>query len=153
MILNFVPFKAAGFAESVNADFIPDSNQFSRLIFSTGSEVIAIGSPNFVIGNDSLGILTRKFDWWLPVTVDVVYQTGETTQDVDQEFHYYFDLVRSWSFYFHHITEKQINLLRPYASAAASTADATSLTSETPLATTRFHAPNCPSCYLEARIE
>src|ERR1700738_147853 len=47
VILNVAAFQNRAFAKAINIKLIPDWRQFARHIFSEGSEVIVIGSPNF----------------------------------------------------------------------------------------------------------
>jgi hypothetical protein len=134
VILNFTPFQASDFAESVNVDLVPAWRQFARLIFSADSEVIAIGSPNFRLGSNPY-ILS---DWWLPVDPLFVYETGHAIREVADGFAFYFAVVRSWTFYLQALGAKQPEFVSNYAAIADPQANSISLKIKTSLAETRF---------------
>lgn len=97
VILNLVPFLDQHFARTVNVDTLPSWQQFARLLFSQGSEIIAIGLPGFDIGSNPY----QRVTWWLPPLVPkFVYDcSGEEIRDIESEFAYYFKHVRHWLFH------------------------------------------------------
>ena len=94
VILNFKPFEIQAVAESVDINRIPRFPQFARLLFSEGAEIVVIGRPFFRLGNGPYLIPT----WWLPITPTFLDESGETVQLRDEDFAFYFDHVRHWSF-------------------------------------------------------
>lgn len=53
VILNLVPFLEKQFAQRMKVETLPRNEQFTRLLFSCGSEIIAIGDPLTPFGNQS----------------------------------------------------------------------------------------------------
>jgi hypothetical protein len=94
VILNFKPFEIQAVAQSVDIDRIPRFPQFARLLFSEGAEIVVIGRPFFRLGTGPYLIST----WWLPITPTFLDESGETVQLRDEDFAFYFDHVRHWSF-------------------------------------------------------
>lgn len=97
VILNLVPCLDEQFARQMNPDRLPSWQQFARLLFSKDSEVIFIGiPPGRRILSDSPFM---NLPSWLPITPAFIFESGETVQDTEPEFDYYFRHVRRWSFY------------------------------------------------------
>ena len=96
VILNLDPFADKEFARRINVETLPSWQQFARLLFSEGSEVIAVGSPSLNIGNDSS---YRSVIWWLPRFPKISFEHGEEIREVAPQFSYYFQHVRRWSFH------------------------------------------------------
>lgn len=95
VILNFVPFLNEEFAHNHIRRTYFSVEQYARLLFSEGSEVIAIGVPQVGTGGSS----SRNLMAWLPVAPVYILESGETIRDVKPEFEYYFRHVGCWSFY------------------------------------------------------
>jgi hypothetical protein len=95
VILDLVPFLTQEFARSIDLDTLPSWRKFARLIFSRGSEVIAIGIPGTEIGSNPY----MTVDWWLPSKPQVVGDGGEEIRDVREVFAYYFKYVHQWFFH------------------------------------------------------
>lgn len=100
VILNFVEFEDEGARTNVDPKRVPSAASFARLLFSSGSTVVAIGSPFVKFGSEQpmpFGSGTRLFElpatWWLPVELPVVEAGGEAI-DV---------LSDSWRFWFRHL--------------------------------------------------
>ena len=94
VILNFRPFEIQAIARSVDIDRIPRFAQFARLLFSEGAEIVVIGRPFFHLGDGPYLMST----WWLPVTPMFLEESGETIRLRDEDFAFYFDHIRRWSF-------------------------------------------------------
>ncbi|MCP4359630.1 MAG: hypothetical protein GY796_16610 [Chloroflexi bacterium] len=51
VILNLVPFaEDENLARGINLNLLPSRNQFGKLLFSEGSEIIALGTPGVELG-------------------------------------------------------------------------------------------------------
>lgn len=114
IFLNFTPFQDKNFAKGININLMPSWEQFAHHIFSSESEIIVIGSPDFLLGKNPYLPAT----WWLPVEPNFVYEMGEDIRDIDSDFGYYFDLVHQWSFYFTKFADKAGGFPQSYASVA-----------------------------------
>ncbi|HTS17520.1 MAG TPA: hypothetical protein VMP11_08100 [Verrucomicrobiae bacterium] len=95
VFLNLVPFLNEKFANGIRVDTLPSWDQFARLIFSKGSEIIVIGHPGPRLGSNADCAVT----WWLPCVPEFTYEIGQEIRDIEPEFEYYFRNVREWSFY------------------------------------------------------
>ena len=73
LILDFSRFQDREYARSIDIKLLPSWRQFARHVFSTDSEVIAIGSPRFSLGTNPFVEST----WWLPLELECVYETGK----------------------------------------------------------------------------
>jgi len=120
IILNFVPFKNHEFARGLNLDLLPTWQQFARHLFSRDSEIIAIGSPDFLIGNNPYMSST----WWLPIDLHFVYEFGEDIKNGHLKYAFYFDLVRRWSFYLDNFQEQDKDITAEYIRLGAPNARA-----------------------------
>lgn len=89
VILNLVPFSEEGLAQGVNLDTLPSLQQFTRLLFSKDSEIIAIGYPGIELGRDQ----HMRVPWWLPITPQFTRESVEVIRDIRPEFEYYFQHV------------------------------------------------------------
>ncbi len=136
VIMDFTCLQNGVFAAGINLDLLPDYRQFARLVFSGDSEVIAIGSPKFRLGNNPY----VDSYWWLPFEPLFVYEEGETVRNIGKDFEFYFALVRHWSFYLHANVRKDY-LVGDYAAVANPHANAISLTSTISLAENRAERP------------
>lgn len=96
VLLNFHPLKDPDFASSIDIETIPPFQQFARLLFSPASQIIAIGSPFFRIGNNPYIFST----WWLPVSPHFLEETGDTVELKAPDYSTYFGHVRRWDFCF-----------------------------------------------------
>jgi hypothetical protein len=95
IILNLVPFTNEEFARNIDLDLLPSGLQFVRHLFSEGSEIIAIGVPDILVGNNPY----VPVDWWLPINLRFISETGEEIRDIQPDFAFYFDHIRRWCFY------------------------------------------------------
>jgi hypothetical protein len=95
IILNLVSFLEQQSNLGIRAERLPTWQQIARLLFSPNSEVICIGLP----GVDTNNSLYQSTTWWLPVTPEFVFNSGEVIRNVKPEFAYYFEHVRRWFFY------------------------------------------------------
>ena len=94
VILDLSPFEIEATAEAVDVNSVPSFQQFARLLFSEGSEIIAIGRPFFSIGDGPF----LESTWFLPLSPAFLNESGETMSVVRSEFGEYFEHVSSWSF-------------------------------------------------------
>lgn len=123
VILNFAPFLDDEPQAELPLDNLPDRDQFIRLMFSEGSEIIAIGVPTSKILIDPASIRNwgiplppttsiqtthaepkpryEKVTWWLPREPVCTFDGGERIDVVDPAFAFYFQQLRRWEF---HIT-------------------------------------------------
>ena len=115
VIMDFVPFANLEFAKGVNIDTMPSWQQFARHVFSADSEVIVIGSPAFQLGSNPFRLPT----WWLPVDLGFSYEKGTEIRNVDEQFSFYFNLVREWSFYLEGIADEHSDFLQMYLNLGA----------------------------------
>lgn len=105
VILNFVPFLDKELAQGIQLDNLPSLEQFIRLIFSEGSEIIAIGVPGIRIGPEPAQLRRIPLEgfwsiaWWLPLFPDHKHEAGEEIRNIEPEFAYYFQYVRRWFFF------------------------------------------------------
>lgn len=60
-----------------------------RLLFSPGSEIIAVGDPRSRIG-------PVRADYWLPCWLDVEDDKGSSFQVLSKEWQTYFDALAGW---------------------------------------------------------
>lgn len=95
IILNLVSFVEQQSSFGIRAERLPTWQQIARLLFSPNSEVVCIGLP----GADANNSLYQSTTWWLPVTPEFVFNSGEVIRNVKPEFAYYFEYVRRWFFY------------------------------------------------------
>ncbi|MBD1868743.1 hypothetical protein H6F95_15775 [Cyanobacteria bacterium FACHB-471] len=95
IILNLVSFLEQQSNFGIRAERLPTWQQIARLLFSPNSEVICIGLP----GVDANNSLYQSTSWWLPVTPEFVFNSGEVIRNIKPEFAYYFEHVRRWFFY------------------------------------------------------
>ncbi len=136
VILDFSPFLDVNYAAGMKLDSLPKWKQFARHLFSDGSEVIAIGSPNFHLGSSPYLPST----WWLPMEPQFVYETGDDIRAVRDEFSFYFESVRRWSFYLEGFESEWGDFARQYVALGSPEADSLG-PNLVPLAETRFHRP------------
>jgi hypothetical protein len=139
VILNFVPLELDNveFASSIKTQTLPSWHKFARLLFSEGSEVVAIG----MLRDRAIGTqYPLPYNWWLPTMPDVEFSPGDEIQRISPEFEFYFKYVKRWSFYatptFRELSPTlagYIQVVYPQAS------DFRHLI--TPIAETRFHHP------------
>jgi hypothetical protein len=102
VILNLVPLLDPGFRKSIDLKTLPSFRSFARLLFSAGSEIIAIGMPGLDIGGNPY----RRITWWLPIKPTSVWDGGEEIRNVNPAFEFYFRHVRKWFFHFRPMFEK-----------------------------------------------
>jgi hypothetical protein len=81
----------------------PPLEQFARLIFSEGSLVIAIGSPDREIqmmrrGEQNMSNVTTT--WWMPFDLAVVREGGQTIENVEDEWGFWFERLDRYEWYF-----------------------------------------------------
>ena len=136
VVLNFTPFQDENFAKHINIDLMPNWQQFARHLFSKDSEIIAIGSPQFLLGNNPYLPST----WWLPVELNFIYENGVEIRKIDPIFEFYFAFVNNWSFYLEHVTEKMPDFTVRYLQLSNSALDSFR-TKISNLAETRFNRP------------
>lgn len=102
VILNLVSLKLE-YPEGININNLPQVNiQFSRFLFSKGSEAIIIGRPDTLVRyNNYKTDMGRLFfvDWWFPVFPSFRVVAGSTLREVTKELKFYFRYVKRW--YFH----------------------------------------------------
>ncbi|MEH2380315.1 MAG: hypothetical protein V7K27_15750 [Nostoc sp.] len=96
VILNFVPLMEQNYAAKIDFNLLPQIEKFAEFIFSSESEVIAIGAPYIKIGFPPNYVLV---DWWLPIKLNLVQDVGETIRNVDPAFDYYFQQIEQWFFH------------------------------------------------------
>jgi len=92
-ILDFASWCEEGGDQQVTVKNLPDKQQFLELLFSKGSEIIVVGIPGAALSSNA------KNTWWLPCVIHIREESGETITVTKEEFQYYFQHVRSWSFY------------------------------------------------------
>jgi hypothetical protein len=69
-----------------------------RLLFTPGSEVIAIGNPSTRIGPEpQVPLGRRRADYWLPAAIGVEPDAGTRYDVLQSEWKPYFDHVANWS--------------------------------------------------------
>ncbi len=139
VILNLVPLLNKEFAQNLKLETLPSIEQFARLLFSYGSEIIVIGFPDIILGKNPY----QNIKYWLPPAIPkFTYEQGEKICEIDPEFDYYFNYVKSWFFYInpdyqeeypHYPKENYLRLLDPQAHGL--------LYSVIPIAQTRFQKP------------
>lgn len=78
----------------ITPERLPSWQQLARLLFSQNTEIICIGIPGIEASNS----LYQSTTWWLPVTPDFEFTTGEAIEAIKPEFSYYFQHVRRWFF-------------------------------------------------------
>jgi len=96
VILNLVSLCEHPNTHKISSAGLPDRRQFLQHLLSKGSEVIAVGVPGIPVSDNAYRL---RNTWWLPCTIDVRSETGETIERVDKDYSYYFEHVRTWSFY------------------------------------------------------
>jgi hypothetical protein len=134
LILDLSPFQDREYARSIDVKLLPSWQQFARHVFSNDSEVIAIGSPRFVLGTHPFVEAT----WWLPLEFECVYETGEDIREISPDFSFYFAHVRRWFFHLERIALKSADITHDYLAVGARMADQMRTPVES-LAQTRFH--------------
>jgi hypothetical protein len=134
LILDFSRFQDREYARSIDIKLLPSWRQFARHVFSTDSEVIAIGSPRFSLGTNPFVEST----WWLPLELECVYETGEDIREINPEFSFYFAHVRRWFFHLDRIAHKAGDICHEYLAVGAQFADNMRIPLKH-LAETRFH--------------
>jgi hypothetical protein len=96
-ILNLEALWDEELSDRVDPERLPSMEQFARLLFARGSEIIIIGSPQMRLGGESSNVLAT---WWLPTFPKFSYESGEVIHDdIDPEFTYYFKYVRGWWYF------------------------------------------------------
>jgi hypothetical protein len=120
-----------------SSEDLPDKRQFLQHLLSKGSEVIAVGVPGIPVSENAHNL---RNTWWLPCTIHVRSETGKTIERVDKDYSYYFEHVRTWSFYAlrtwcdeEDYSEYDLSLICRYAHHLKVTM--------TPIAQTRFQKP------------
>jgi hypothetical protein len=102
VILNFAAFEDEDLAEGFQVELLPTVRSMTRLAFSPGAEVIAIGDPSTMIGSWPEKPLTRaidpraRCDYWLPFEVEVEEDSGTQYRVEDEEWTSYFENVMGW---------------------------------------------------------
>lgn len=118
----------------VNTSNFPMREQFARLLFSEGGEVLVIGTPRLPLKDISGGVYPN--DWWLPFALDVTHESGTEVMEVDSSVAYLFEHVSRWkAFVRAHVSP----LMAPADYGRHVSLDATDVKYEIiPLAKTRF---------------
>lgn len=99
VILDFTPWVVdRRLAEGLVVDSLPTTQQFARLLFSEGGEVVAIGVPDARAGGGPDGPY-QTATWWLPAFPPLVVESGEAIRVVDEAFGFYFDAVKRYGFH------------------------------------------------------
>lgn len=102
VILNFAAFEDKDLAEGFQVELLPTVRSMTRLVFSPGAEVIAIGNPSTMIGSWPEQPLTRaidpraRCDYWLPFEVEVEEDSGTQYRVEDEEWAPYFEHLLGW---------------------------------------------------------
>src|SRR6266480_2359646 len=81
----------------------PPLEQFARLIFSEGSLVIAIGSPDREIQmmrRGEPGVSDAATTWWMPFDLAVIREGGEAIESVEDEWTFWFERLDRYEWYF-----------------------------------------------------
>jgi hypothetical protein len=104
VILNFAAFEDRVLAEGLPLDRLPDRRIMARAVFAPETEVIAIGDPSTPIGvSPQTGSLhdlyeaQRRSDYWLPCWIGVEPNAGVAYDVLSEEWQFFFEHVRSWS--------------------------------------------------------
>jgi hypothetical protein len=99
VVLNFSTLDDEEVRKNVPLDRLPSTEQFTRLIFSAGSVVIAVGSPNAKLGETTRGPW-REATWWLPVELPTKSDSGEIIRDIAEELEFWFDKLTRYTWHF-----------------------------------------------------
>jgi hypothetical protein len=98
VILNLMAYSSDNeLASRVISNTLPGASQFSRLLFSYGSEVVTIGSPSTIVARAEYDI--HEATWWLPIETPVHEEQGDQIRITDSSFAYYFDNLDRWKFF------------------------------------------------------
>lgn len=145
VIINFVVFaEDPELATGLPPERLPEPEAMTRLLFSPGSEIIAIGDPRTLIGpppSHEPGQLNldsrRRADYWLPMQLEVEEQTGTAFEALDSDWSFYFEALAEYGWLASGRLHDQFGDAREYL--APVTDDANGLKpSSVPLAQTRF---------------
>lgn len=124
VILNFTSFEEDPvLAEGIQTDLLPSEDDFARLLFVPGGEIIAIGRPDCEIGPkldpDGHPFSQRaRVDYWLPCWLGIEEKSGESIDLMNPEWQEYFEDVPRWNWFFTGVQQKfpdPTNYLRPVA--------------------------------------
>jgi hypothetical protein len=100
VILNFAAFETdPQLAEAFPLDLLPKIEAMTRLLFSEGSEVIAIGDPAALIGPTPLPATydeRLRADYWLPYEISTEENSGSTFNVVEEDWRFHFENVSSY---------------------------------------------------------
>jgi hypothetical protein len=137
VIMNFVPLDFdEELTTRVDSKRLPRKEQFSRLLISQGSEVVAIGHPGTYLSRTSFSLDAM---WWLPLVLAYTKETGDVIRDIADPYAYYLDHVDKWYFYWTgEVKQKSLADTSNFISNVGAEADHIRAHTS-PIAQTRFH--------------
>jgi hypothetical protein len=94
VILNLVPFRDDQSVRDAHPLMLIPWSAFARLVLNDRSEVVVIGMPILETAQR-----VYRFTDWLPSVPECVLDCGRTIREVNPEYAYYFDHVKSWCFH------------------------------------------------------
>jgi hypothetical protein len=101
VILNFAAFVDEALANGFPKERLPGREAMARLLFSPGSEIIAIGDPATKIGQPPSAEMRWydsrvRADYWLPAAIVVERNNGSSYDVAAAEWQPYFEHLSSW---------------------------------------------------------
>lgn len=146
VILNFAAFEDRAVAEDFPIDRLPDRRSMTRLLFSPGSELVAIGDPRTLIGPPPDHLDPRLFDsrkradYWLPFRLQVEDNSGQSYSVTSDDWQPFFNHLTVWNWIISGDPNSSVASAHEYLSPVTDDADSLSF-KHTPVAETRFQKP------------
>jgi len=120
VIFNLVSLIEKSHIAKIDFKLIPKPDQLGRFLFSDNSELVIIGYPGIQVQLDANSFM--PVDWWLPIELRVIKETGKQITKINPSFRYYFDQVEEWRFpiesYYNlreHLLQYYLPTINPFA--------------------------------------
>jgi hypothetical protein len=144
VVLNYAPFEEPTFAQTFRPERLPTDAAMTRMLFSAGTDIIAIGNPASLVGAAPPEDMPRAQDdrvavsGWLPCWLEISQEEGAAYDVADDSLWApWFEMLNGWRWFATGVMRWRYRDLRDYLTPV--TTDADDMTVETAaIALTRF---------------
>ena len=134
VILNFAAFYDKALAAGLPLDRLPSRKVMARVLFSPNTEIIAIGDPRTVIGDERS--THYRADYWLPYRLGIENDSGTSYTVLAEQWQPYFHGLSRWRWIATGECEPSVYDATEYISPAVRTANSLAIRFE-PIALSR----------------